>query len=474
MIRRWVGCLGMVLWLGMGIVAQGQVKIEVDASQVQGEIRALHGVNGGPLNEGETVDLRAEWKELAIPIARLHDCEWPRADIVDVHAIFPNFDADAKDVRNYQFAKTDEYLQGVADTGAKIVYRLGESIEHTRKKHHVHPPKDNQQWTEICLGIIRHVNEGWGGGVPREVEYWEIWNEPENRPVMWTGSDEEFFQLYVTAAKGIKAKYPKLKVGGPAIGAVGELVEGKLKPYPLLAGLVANCKAEGAPLDFLSWHTYTNRPSEYRQKAETIRAWLDKQGFSKTEIHLNEWNYLPGNDWSALLAAGQGLAREKWYDEMGGSAGASFLTSVLMDLQESPVTVANFYSGDSSPFGLFTRHGVRKKSFYGMLAFRRMLYTPLRLAVTVDSPKAESVKVLAGKSAERKELRVMVSQFQGKKQEVILDVKHLGESEAWQLTAERISEEESLERIEIQKVSPGVWKWEQGENSVVLLKLSKE
>ena len=32
---------------------------------------------------------------------------------------------------------------------------------------------------------------------------WDLWNEPDNRPAMWTGTDEEYFRLYSTAAKAI-------------------------------------------------------------------------------------------------------------------------------------------------------------------------------------------------------------------------------------------------------------------------------
>ena len=59
----------------------------------------------------------------------------------------------------------------------------------------MHPPADAAKWAAICVGIIRHYNEGWANGFHHGIRYWEIWNEPENRPAMWTGTDEDYLAL---------------------------------------------------------------------------------------------------------------------------------------------------------------------------------------------------------------------------------------------------------------------------------------
>ena len=179
--------------------------IEVDFGTTNGVIRPLHGVNKGPLVAGGLMDLTEQHRALGIPFTRLHDCHWPNPDVVDIHAIFPDFAADPAKPGSYDFAATDEYLAAIRATGSEIVFRLGESIEHTKTKRFVHPPKGAGKWAAICLGIIRHYNEGWAGGFRYGIRYWEIWNEPENRPAMWTGTDEEFLRLYSTAARAIKS-----------------------------------------------------------------------------------------------------------------------------------------------------------------------------------------------------------------------------------------------------------------------------
>jgi xylan 1,4-beta-xylosidase len=383
-----------------------QSKLTIDCSKPDGTFRALHGVNGGVLNRGETIDLTERWRELGVPLARLHDCEWPTGEIVDMHSVFPNIQADALQPASYQFARTDDYLRAIVGSSAKIVYRLGENIEHSPRKHFVHPPADYDLWAAACLGIIRHYNEGWADGFQHDIQYWEIWNEPENRPVMWSGTDEEYFRLYATAAKAIKSKWPVLKVGGPAVGATGEVIDGRLKPTEFLTGFLRYCRMHDVPLDFFSWHTYTDDPALYVAKGKAIRRWLNGQGFEITESHLNEWNYLPSNDWQPVLSK-DASARRAWYERQGGPEGAAFLAAVLVEMQDAPIDAANYFSGDTGEFGLFDRYGGPKKTFYAMKAFRMLLGTPRRLKEHGQVPNG--ITVAAGATETGKEVRILLS-----------------------------------------------------------------
>ena len=47
--------------------------ISVDFSQEVGRIKAIHGVNGGPVSNGENPDLSVWFREAGFPTARLHD-----------------------------------------------------------------------------------------------------------------------------------------------------------------------------------------------------------------------------------------------------------------------------------------------------------------------------------------------------------------------------------------------------------------
>src|SRR5688500_1303253 len=116
------------LALSGGRLAAAPAVLPFDAGSPGPALRLLHGVNAGPLAAGGLLDLSARWKEAAFPLARLHDCHWPSPDVVDIHTLFPDPSADPDRPESYDFARTDEYLQAIHATGARIVYRLGESI----------------------------------------------------------------------------------------------------------------------------------------------------------------------------------------------------------------------------------------------------------------------------------------------------------------------------------------------------------
>ena len=105
-------------------------EVALDIGALDGtEVRALHGVNNGPVTYGGLVDVSDLYRAARVPVVRLHDPNWPHAWEVDIHTIFPDFSRDPEDPASYDFARTDDYLASVVATGAQIVYRLGESIE---------------------------------------------------------------------------------------------------------------------------------------------------------------------------------------------------------------------------------------------------------------------------------------------------------------------------------------------------------
>ena len=153
---RWL----IALLLTSARIQADDVILRADFSVHTGAIRPLHGINKGPLAPGGIFDVIQEQKDLGIPFTRLHDCGWPNPYVVDHHAVFPNPNADPALPESYDFRLTDEYIAAVRKTGAEPIYRLGESIEHTSVKRQVHPPADMEKWAAVCLGIIRHYNEG--------------------------------------------------------------------------------------------------------------------------------------------------------------------------------------------------------------------------------------------------------------------------------------------------------------------------
>ena len=179
------------------------------------------------------------------------------------------------------------------------------------------------------------------------------------------------------------------------------------------------CKADALPLDFFSWHCYTADPLELVRRTKGVRKLLDAAGFKSTDSHLNEWNFLPDNDWSGLLAK-DAMVRQKWYERLNGPEGAAFVVAALIRLQDAPVDVANYFTAEAPGMGLFSQHGVPSKAFHAFRAFQVM--TKLRrLPGAGDTPTG--VAALAGGTADRTGAAVLLARHAGAGGPVTVDVR---------------------------------------------------
>ena len=386
--------------------------LTVDCSQSLGRLKpALHGTNLGPNVFSLDVDLVGAHQEMGFSYVRTHDCPYMVPEAVDVHAIFPLFHLDVDDPANYRFQVTDDYLQGILATGAQIYFRLGESIEHySRSRYWVNPPPDFDKWARICVNIIRHYTEGWANGFHYDIAYWEIWNEPANGRKQWTGTRDEFFRLYATAARAIKAHNPRLKVGGCSIA--GDWV----------APFIDYCIREQLPLDFYSHHWYGYRHERLLSQVLNVRQLLDDAGFQKTESHLNEWNYLPGESDTAWLNGSE--KTKAMFRRMTGANGAAFIASTLIMLHDSPLDMAHCYHSGIGLYGLFEPHGHKTKVFHALKAFHTLLGTPER--ISAEGGKAENgFACLAGKSEDGNVVRLLASNFEYPCGEISVHIRQL-------------------------------------------------
>lgn len=420
-------------------------KINVYTDETIGQVRPIHGVNNGPVTYGALVDVSDYFISSGIPLVRLHDPNWPYPREVDIHIVFPDFDKDPSDPNSYDFSQTDEYLRTVLATGAKIVYRLGESIEHTERKYFVHPPKDYKKWAEICIGIIRHYNHGWADGFHYGIEYWEIWNEPDIGDRMWTGSLKQHLELYETASVAIKQFDPSLKIGGPAIA-------NPTSDY--VPEFLEHCRSRSLPLDFFSWHTYTADPQRIVSNAKHVRGLLDQYGYDKAESHLNEWNYMTG-DFAVVWNRGNEFYRKKVFDLQKGPEGASFVSHVFNLLLDLPVDQANYYDGTPTALfcGMFDYHGVPQKTYYAFEAFEKLRQLPSRLRCEL-SEEVDGLSSIAARDDEGN-LGTIISNFSSEQRTVTLKLNGSLTSTAYSIDVYAIDEQHSLELVSSEGVESG-------------------
>ena len=354
--------------------------IHVNFSEPKGIIKPMNAVNNGPhgMSERGTTNF-PDYKALEIPYARNHDASFYSGyggeHTVDVHRIFKNFDADENDPASYIFEPTDEYTKNTYAAGTKVFYRLGASIEHGYK-YGTYPPKDFQKWARICEHIIRHYNEGWANGFHYDIEYWEIWNEPDCRNPdgtnpCWQGTDEEFIDLYEVAAKHLKKCFPNIKIGGPAFTAP--------KHGPLQLAFLKAVKERAIPFDFYSFHRYFKRPEEVGIAVKTAIASLQMFDMEIPELILNEWNYIRGwmyEDWEYSLRMERGLK------------GASFIAgSMCVGQAQEHLTMLMYY--DARPCGmsgLFDTETLKPRKGYDVFKQFRDLRR-LGTAVSIDVQK---------------------------------------------------------------------------------------
>jgi len=370
------------------------------------KVRPLHGVNLAAPIVNATVSKRIsdDLRRLGIPLTRLHDAplDNPGMRLVDIPCVFPNLHADPDDPRNYYFDQTDDYIQNALNYGTRIMYRLGVSIEHSDKHYWTKPPADMERWCKICLHVVEHYPD---------IEYWEIGNEcDEEIPQLWDGTWKEFITHYVTTAKHIKSRFPHLKVGGPSMGRLNNHGGQYVRDF------LSACRDEKAPLDFFSWHQYSDKPEKIIAAPHEVKALLNEYGFPHTELHLAEWHYHPG--WGSACTPER---QNRAFESMLGVDAATYLGAVLTGWQNTPITMGEYYTastlGGYAGYALFGPGGIRTPGYYVMEQFYRLTQQEHGLHLTSSDA---TTWALGGSTGNR--LTILLSSFKTPQNDVTLNL----------------------------------------------------
>jgi hypothetical protein len=172
------------------------------------------------------------------------------------------------------------------------------------------------------------------------------------------------------------------------------------------------CAERQVPLDFFSWHSYGGRgefnPDQFRRDAERVRRALDRAGFTRAENIVTEWN--------------AGIQQRLFSNT---PRGAAFYASTLAGLLDAGVDRAFQYCGDRHPgLGLHDlRTGEPQICAWALAAWKQLLETPERLAATGGDDRGYSV--VAGRSADRRRVQVLISDFQSADRAFRLRVRNL-------------------------------------------------
>ena len=402
-------------------VAQGASL--VDFSTTKGPVKPVNGVGQPPmLGMPMRSPMFHYLKEAGIPYSRLHDVggTYGQNRYVDIPNVFKNFDADENDPKNYSFGFTDILLKKLVEQGVEPFYRLGVSIENTWEwglligdRSRIVPPKDFAKWARICEHVIRHYTEGWANGFRYKMTYWEIWNEPDNRErdeinPLWQAPFSEYVRFYGVVAPYLKEKFPHLKIGGFGCcgyyDAVGSEAVAAAHSTPRTRHFIECSKAflsavrdNKWPLDFFSYHSYSDAPDALRQVAYADKL-LDSYGFTadRTERICNEW--LPAVS----------------HENLGSAKQAAQVATELIGFQNGPCDMACIYDarcgvGNYSPlFNCFTYKP--HKAYYAFMAFNELR----KLGTAVSAPKTPEGVYATAATDGKGRAAVMVANISGK------------------------------------------------------------
>lgn len=350
-------------------------------------IHPLLGVNIGPVpagNDPANANLTDAYRQIGVNLIRTHDFYGP----LDMAVMYPDRRRDPADPQSYDFRASDEIWQAIVDGGFEPYLRLGDSYNNAT------PPANAQEranWVRAAVEIVRHYRQGQWNGFTTPFRYVEIWNEPDNRQ-FWPQphTPQEYFQLYVETAQALKQAFPDLLVGGPGLTPAGALTP---RGQAWTRDFLASVRQNQAPLDFFSWHMYSNDPNDWARAAQFYRGELDAYGFQTAAMHVTEWN-------SEVRQLGDQSA-EALALRTGGK-GAAILTAAWIAMQENGVAIATFYRGpdpsmDAPEFyGLFYANGNPKRIALAFQLWSQLAAHPQQ--VTVSASPETGLWVLAGQN----------------------------------------------------------------------------
>jgi xylan 1,4-beta-xylosidase len=220
-------------------------------------------------------------------------------------------------------------------------------------------------WAELVDAFVRHLVQRYGA---EEVRQWpfEVWNEP-NLAGFWERADQKaYFELYAATARAIKRVDPAIRVGGPATAGAAWVPE-----------LLAYAKANGAPVDFVTTHTYgvdegfldefgqsdrklSPNPDSIVGDVQRVRKEIEASPFPGLPLYITEWStsYNPRDKvHDSYISASWILLKLR--ATRGAAQAMSYWT--YSDLFEEPGPPSSPFHGG---FGLMTREGVRKPAWF--------------------------------------------------------------------------------------------------------------
>lgn len=418
---------------GTGTSAVAGPKIQIGAA-TGAIIKALLGENAGPLAASTQVtgDYTARLKSLGVNAIRTHDFLIYYGQVVtgpgpanpgplDMSTMYADRTKSPAAQSSYDFTLSDTHFAAIVNGGFEPFFRLGDSASLIKEPL----PGERPNWEQAAVQVLKHYTQGQWNGFTATVPEAEIWNEPDSTG-FWRRSKSEYMSLYTETALALRAAFPTLRIGGAGFtqGVVSDTSStGWLNTF------LDSVHNAGAPLDFVSFHIYSNSVGEPATLAASLRAILDARGLTSTKIYITEWNTSTAT--ASTLAEKQALR--------AGALGASTISAQWIKMQDAPVDRLFHYRGSDpaantpEDYGLYTGAGTAKRTAAAFQQLGTLAATRERLAVTVSGDS--NLLALAGKNASGKPVILVVNTANAASTWTPVDASNAALAGTWQLAA---------------------------------------
>ena len=181
------------------------------------------------------------------------------------------------------------------------------------------------------------------------------------------------------------------------------------------------------PIDFFSWHIYTNSVPHVIGRAKSVKEAMIESGYGDAESILNEWNYVQG--WT-------GTDFTYSIEQIIGLKGAAFTLSTMALSQKSDlIDMLMYYDARPSAFnGMFDFYTLRKLKGYYPFLWYGMFYD-LECEVRSEADP-EDIYTLCGVDKDGKTLSVVsyyINDDVAEDKEITLDFGRNGKYEVYYL-----------------------------------------
>lgn len=289
----------------------------------------------------------------------------------------------------FDWSKLDPYMESFANTGAKIVATINfkPPVLFPVRDHSICKPNNVEEYQNLIYQVVKRYS------VDKPiVTHWEHANEPdigeEGGCPFLLPTAEDNYEFYKMLLKPIFEAFPEAKVGGPAMAYFSN---------PIMKGFIELCHKNNTPLDFVSWHSYTDDPKTFVERIETVKGYVSIYKENKPELMYNEVNkcfdFQDFNNPSYFLISVEDSALE--------SKRASFITTNILTMMETgldwsmyfliwdscmyPDEFATFFSEKGAKgvmykhwnetphrFGLFSEGGAARPQYFAYQLLSRM------------------------------------------------------------------------------------------------------